>query len=80
MNNPINSGGRDGDNASCTIVIEDQADQVGSANDFTCNGVSKKRKASAITDFVINAIGFLCRNAKIAKLLDGGAYSAPPYP
>ena len=38
-------------NASCAIVIEDQADQVGSANDFTCNGVSKKRKASAITDF-----------------------------
>ena len=34
-------------NASCAIVIEDQ----GSANDFTCNGVPKKRKASAITDF-----------------------------
>ena len=38
-------------NASCAIVIEDQADQAGSANDFACNGVSKKRKASAITDF-----------------------------
>ena len=42
-------------NASCAIVIEDQADQVGSANDFTCNGVPKKRKAS----------DFLCRNAKL---------------
>ena len=38
-------------NASCVIVIEDQADQVGSANKFTCNEVPKKRKASAITDF-----------------------------
>ena len=45
-------------NASCAIVIEDQADQVGSANDFTCNGVPKKRKAS----------DFLCRNAKLLVL------------
>ena len=45
-------------NASCAIVIEDQADQVGSANDFTCNGVPKKRKAS----------DFLCRNAKLLGL------------
>ena len=57
LNNSINSAGHVYyiyvmvTNASCAIVIEDQADQVGSANDFTCNGVPKKRKASAITDF-----------------------------
>ena len=54
LNNSINSAGHVfvmATNASCAIVIEDQADQVGSANDFTCNGVPKKRKASAITDF-----------------------------
>ena len=28
-------------NASCAIVIEDQADQASSANGFTCNGVPK---------------------------------------
>ena len=28
-------------NVSCAIVIDDQADQVSSANDFTCNGVQK---------------------------------------
>ena len=38
-------------NASCVIVIEDQEDQVSSANNFTCNEMPKKRKASAITDF-----------------------------
>ncbi|KAL5460219.1 hypothetical protein EMCRGX_G033648 [Ephydatia muelleri] len=34
-------------NASCAIVIEDQADQAdqaSSANDFTCNGVPKIEK------------------------------------
>ena len=51
-------------NASCAIVIEGQADQVGSANDFTRNGVPKKRKASEITDFVINAIGFFMPKRK----------------
>ena len=53
-------------NASCAIVIEDHADQVGSANEFTCNEVPKTRKASAITDFVINAIVFF--NAETLKL------------
>eukprot|EP00731_Ephydatia_muelleri_P022324 Em0014g915a len=43
-------------NASCAIVIEDQADQAGSANDFTCNGVPKKRKTSAITDFFLQTV------------------------
>ena len=55
LNNSINSAGHVYYiyvMATNAIVIEDQADQVGSANDFTCNGVPKKRKASAITDFV----------------------------
>ena len=57
LNNSINSAGHVyyiyvmATNASCAIVIEDQADQVGSANDFTCSGVPKKRKASVFTDF-----------------------------
>ena len=65
--------------SSCAIVIEleDQADQVGSANDFTCNVVPKKRKCYRI---------FYTETLKLQSFWgsapdpDGGAYSAPPIP
>ena len=43
------------DLAALLIVLEDQAGQVSSANEFTCNGVPRGEEESvSITDFSIN--------------------------
>ena len=71
LNNPINSGGRDGDNACCAIVIEDQADLGWLCKRLHMQRKPKKRKASAITDFVINAVSriFYAETLKLQRCI-----------